>query len=348
MEKEYTIKEVSELFNITANKIRFYEAKGLLLPKRNEENEYRKYNIDDIMKLQSIILYRSIGMSVKDISEIFNNSQKSNLLNHFTMQWELINNQIDKLSAIRNAIGEIIDMIYENRNADMEKEILNSIKSTYELNEIKNNWKDKWDFDGWADVYDNFVHNDKSKLNMYKNYDEVLDTVHRIACENLSKDAEVLEIGVGTGNLAHKFIDDGINIIGIDQSRKMMDKAKEKYPNLKVRIGEFLKIPFNDKKFDVIVSTYAFHHLNDDEKAVAAKEMLRVLKEHGKIVIGDLMFDNKKSEQAIRSMLTKEQSEEVDDEFFSHIDYLKEVFNKLGKNIKKTKIDEINWIIEIE
>ena len=45
MEKEYTIKEVSELFNITANKIRFYEAKGLLLPKRNEENEYRKYNI---------------------------------------------------------------------------------------------------------------------------------------------------------------------------------------------------------------------------------------------------------------------------------------------------------------
>ena len=183
---------------------------------------------------------------------------------------------------------------------------------------------------------------------MYKNYDEVLDTVHRIACENLSKDAEVLEIGVGTGNLAHKFIDDGINIIGIDQSRKMMDKAKEKYPNLKVRIGEFLKIPFNDKKFDVIVSTYAFHHLNDDEKAVAAKEMLRVLKEHGKIVIGDLMFDNKKSEQAIRSMLTKEQSEEVDDEFFSHIDYLKEVFNKLGKNIKKTKIDEINWIIEIE
>ena len=178
MKQEYNIKEVAELFNITANKIRFYEEKNLISPKRNSENEYRKYTIDDIMKLQSIILYRSIGMSIKDIGDIFEDSDKANLLNHFTMQWELINNQIDKLSAIRNSIGDIIDMIYENRDSDMEKEILKTIKSTYELNELKNNWKDKWDFDGWADVYDTFVHNDKSELNMYKNYDKILDTVY--------------------------------------------------------------------------------------------------------------------------------------------------------------------------
>lgn len=348
MKKEYNIKEVAELFNITSNKLRFYEEKGLLSPKRDNENEYRKYNIDDIMKLQSIILYRSIGMSIKDIEDIFSNSEKSNLLNHFTMQWELINNQIDKLAAIRDSVGQIIDMIYENNSDDMEKEILCTIKSTYELNEIKNSWKDKWDFDGWADVYDNFVHHDRSELNMYENYDKILDTVYQKAIESLNKDAEVLEIGVGTGNLAHKFLDGNIKIIGIDQSRKMLDKTKEKYPELKVRIGEFLKIPFNDKKFDVIVSTYAFHHLNDDEKAVAAKEMLRVLKEDGKIVIDDLMFDSKKSEEDIRKTLTKEQTAEVDDEFFSHIDYLEDVFKKLGKTIKKTQIDMINWIIEIE
>ena len=70
MDNMYTIREVAELFNITTNKVRFYEKKGLLNPLRDVDNEYRKFNHEDIMKLQSILLYRLIGLSIKDIRDI--------------------------------------------------------------------------------------------------------------------------------------------------------------------------------------------------------------------------------------------------------------------------------------
>mgnify|MGYP002243576125 CR=1 FL=1 len=92
------------------------------------------------------------------------------------------------------------------------------------------------------------------------------------------KDGKILEIGVGTGNLAGKFLQNKYHIIGIDQSRQMLAVAKEKYPKLHVRLGEFLKIPYENQTFDVIVSTYAFHHLDEEEKRVAIAEMMRVLK----------------------------------------------------------------------
>ena len=70
----------------------------------------------------------------------------------------------------------------------------------------------------------------------------------------------------------------------------MLYIARKKHPNLKLRLGEFLKLPFDRGSFDRIVTTYAFHHLTDIEKEFALKEMLRVLKCHGEIIIGDMMF----------------------------------------------------------
>lgn len=156
----------------------------------------------------------------------------------------------------------------------------------------------------------------------------------------------ILEIGVGTGNLASKFLNNNYHIIGIDQSREMLLVAKQKYPKLKVRLGEFLKIPYDNKCFDIIISTYAFHHLNENEKVVAIQEMLRVLKDNGMIVIGDLMFKSKDDEKNILSELSKKQVEEIKDEYYSHIDFLENELKKYNKKLEYRKIDKFNYIIQ--
>ena len=116
---------------------------------------------------------------------------------------------------------------------------------------LRDNWKDKWSFDSWASSYDEDVAKDITGVKMYKNYNYILEEVFIAATNINKKDMPILDIGVGTGNLAGRFLEENYDVIGIDQSREMLNVAKQKYPKLKVRLGEFLKIPFNDKSFDV-------------------------------------------------------------------------------------------------
>lgn len=348
MGKSYTISEVAKILNITTNKIRFYEKKGLLLPIREKDNEYRKFNAQDIIRLQSILLYRAIGLTIRDIKSILNNDEKENCLTHFNNQWELVNNEIHRLNVIRKSLENVIDTLYEETTEyKIDNEILDIINNNNELNNIKNNWEDKWDFNNWAKTYDKAVIEDRGELKIYKNYDLILQSVYNLVHDSKLKEPMILEIGVGTGNLASKFLNDNYDIIGIDQSREMLSVTKQKYPKLKVRLGEFLKIPCDNKYFDVIVSTYAFHHLNEIEKVIAIEEMLRVLKDNGMIVIGDLMFRSKDDEKNILNELSKKQVEEIKDEYYSYIDFLENEFEKYNRKLKYKRIDKFNYIINV-
>lgn len=347
MKEFYNVNEVAKMFNITTNKIRYYEEKGLIKPLRDDNSDYRKFTEEDILRLQAILLYRCIGLSIKDIKDILDDSSNSNYLNHFNKQWEIVNDELHKLINMRDSIGTIIDKLYESNDDKFNDNILYIIESTKKLNELRDNWKDKWSFDSWASSYDEDVAKDITGVKMYKNYNHILDEVFKAATNINKKDMSILDIGVGTGNLAGRFLKENYDVTGIDQSREMLNVAKQKYPNLKVRLGEFLKIPFNDKSFDVIVSTYAFHHLNNEQKVMAIKEMFRVLKDQGKIVIGDLMFKDDKDRKDIMSKLSAKQIEEIEDEYYSNIDFLTNELKKLNKKLKYVKIDYINYIIQI-
>ena len=349
MREEYTISEIAQMFNITTNKIRFYEKKGLLVPLRQSDNKYRKFNEEDIVRLQSILLYRSIGLSIDSIQNILKSDEKENYLTHFNNQWKIVNDEIHRLNVIRKSLEQVIDKIYQETDQyKVKDDLLEIISESNKLNNIKNKWQDKWNFNSWAKSYDDDVKKDNWDLKIYKNYELILQGVYDLVEELDRNNSKILEIGVGTGNLASKFLNNNYEIIGIDQSREMLSVAKEKYPSLKVRLGEFLKIPYDSKSFDVIISTYAFHHLNDDEKYIAIEEMIRVLKENGVIIIGDLMFESKEAEEQIFKTLSQKQIDEIKDEYYSYIELLRMEFKKYNKKLEYHRIDQLNYIIKIQ
>lgn len=347
MGKTYSIKDVAEIFNISTNKIRFYEKKGLIIPKRDCENDYRYFTEDDLIRLQTILMYRELNLSIESIKDIFTDESKNNILNHFHTQWEVVNNQIHKMQLIQNSLENIMDNIYESEDESYKEKIIKIIESMNEVWQIKSEWEDKWDFNGWARTYDKSVERQggSGALNFYKYYNKILNTTYENAIANKGDKIKVLEIGVGTGNLASRFLENNYNIIGIDQSREMLNVAKEKFPKLKLRLGDFLNIPFENGKFDVIVSTYAFHHLNEGEKKISIDEMIRVLKDDGRIVIGDLMFESEEEKERIMESLTEEEIKEIEDEYYSNIDFLREEFNRHNKELKATKMDELVFIV---
>ncbi|MTI71348.1 MAG: methyltransferase domain-containing protein [Firmicutes bacterium] len=347
MNKRYTIKEVSEIFNITKNKIRFYEKKGLINPERDKFNNYRYFKEKDLIKLQTILMYRVLDLSIHDIKDIFNDNRKDNELDHFYNQWEVINSRMQKMKLIRDALKELMDIIYISDSKEYKGKMVDIIKDMNEIYKLKEDWKDKWDFDTWSKTYDETVKNDPSSLKIYENYEKILNNTFKTATKDKTKDIKILDIGVGTGNLSKLFLERGYDILGLDQSREMLNVAKNKFPNLKLRPGDFLKIPFENNSFDIIVSTYAFHHLNNEEKKVAIKEMINVLNKNGRIVIGDLMFEDDKEKEKIMKSLSKEEIYEIEDEYYSNIKFLEREFKSYGKKLEKVRIDKFNFIIEV-
>lgn len=75
----YTIGQVSKFLGISRDTLKFYEDKGLVKPKKNDENGYRKYNQFDIYDITTINFYREIDVEIKKIQEIMKSKSINNL-----------------------------------------------------------------------------------------------------------------------------------------------------------------------------------------------------------------------------------------------------------------------------
>ena len=64
------INEVESLVGITKKNIRFYEAEGLLAPRRNSENGYRDYGEEEVETLRRIKLLRKLGVPLEEIRQM--------------------------------------------------------------------------------------------------------------------------------------------------------------------------------------------------------------------------------------------------------------------------------------
>jgi ubiquinone/menaquinone biosynthesis C-methylase UbiE len=103
----------------------------------------------------------------------------------------------------------------------------------------------------------------------------------------ITKDSKVLEVGCGDGRSLNYIINITQNIIGIDNDDIAVKDAKinfKNYPNVKILLAEASKLPFKDKSFDFVMCMTTFANFGN-EKYKILKEMKRVLKDDGKIII---------------------------------------------------------------
>jgi len=151
-------------------------------------------------------------------------------------------------------------------------------------------------FDHWAPHYDESVRS-SSKTFPFAGYEQVLkEIVHRADVET---SMHILDLGTGTGNLAKRFIELGGRVWGLDYSEAMLAQAREKCPQ-----ETFIQADlhgdwpsFLDHRFDRIVSAYAFHHFDLSTKVKLIEQGMHLLKDHGRIVIGDISFETAASRE---------------------------------------------------
>ncbi|UOY94099.1 class I SAM-dependent methyltransferase [Ectobacillus sp. JY-23] len=200
-------------------------------------------------------------------------------------------------------------------------------------------------FDEWAHTYDSFVAGEDDEYKeVFSNYEAILNDV--VA----KSTGTVLEFGVGTGNLTNKLLEAGHLVYGIEPSKEMRAIAKQKLPkHVSVSEGDFLNFHVPEQ-VDTIVSTYAFHHLLDEEKNTAVEKYGQMLKKGGKIVFADTIFINQEAfDKTVEEAITKgyhNLAKDLQSEYYTRIPVMETIFTNNGFTVTFTRYNHFVWIME--
>ncbi|MDA1477367.1 class I SAM-dependent DNA methyltransferase [Bacillus changyiensis] len=201
-------------------------------------------------------------------------------------------------------------------------------------------------FENWAESYDDTVAgHDIQYREVFRNYDKILSDVVKHSGFN------VLEFGVGTGNLTAKLAAAEKQVLGIEPSKTMREIAKQKLPeHVVVTDGDFIDFPSPPFSPDTIVSSYAFHHLTNQEKREAIRRYGKILNEHGKIVFADTVFrDHKAFIAAIENAKKKgfyQLAEDLETEHYPTISEMEEIFTSEHFRIAFQQYNDFVWVME--
>lgn len=105
MKEYYTVSEISRLYGIGIDSLRYYEKIGALSPRRGENN-YRLYSLKDIYRLNVIRDLLMLGFSVKQIGEYLDCQNMESTLSMLEQEKEKVRQQRERLKRIEQAIEE--------------------------------------------------------------------------------------------------------------------------------------------------------------------------------------------------------------------------------------------------
>ena len=108
--------------------------------------------------------------------------------------------------------------------------------------------------------------------------------------------SKILDVATGTGKQAFAFARKGHEVIGIDLSEAMLKVAhkKNKYGNVKFEVADATNLRFKDNSFDVSCVSFGLHDMPLTIREKALKEIVRVTKTKGMIVIVDYALPENK------------------------------------------------------
>lgn len=202
-------------------------------------------------------------------------------------------------------------------------------------------------FKEWARSYDDTV------TGADPEYQEVFLHYHDLLAEIAEKASDsVLEFGSGTGNLTLALVQRDKAVVAIEPSRDMraVAQAKAALENVSFIDGDMEIFPVLAESFDSIVSSYVFHHLNEEEKQRAIAKYAALLPVGGKVIFGDTMFlslDHKAAtiQQAQQQGYIR-LSEDLEREYYPLIPDIDRYFRHHGFHIRFKQINAFVWLIE--
>lgn len=268
MEKFYTTGQFAKLANITERTVRYYDKVGLLKPSFIMQNGYRKYSHEDLMKLQRILLFRTLGFTLEEIEGMIVQNDSSSVKQSLQTQIELVDSKIQYFNKLKESLTSARKLVDENKLNDSKIIELLQLNSNEER--IIKNYQNSVNLKVRIKLHDLYSQN---KQGWFPWLHEHIDfrTINKL-----------LEIGCGDGNL---WFGNEVNIRNreiflSDISDGMLGSARKKLgEEFSYMVIDCHHIPFKKDYFDAVIANHVLFYLHDLNDGL--KEIHRVMREQG-------------------------------------------------------------------
>jgi SAM-dependent methyltransferase len=95
----------------------------------------------------------------------------------------------------------------------------------------------------------------------------------------------VADLGCGPGHVARYLHDQGVRMLGIDLSPRMIDSARQRSPDIEFRVGDMRALDLPDGALAGIVAFYSLIHIGEPEMGATLRELRRVLAPGGLLLV---------------------------------------------------------------
>jgi putative AdoMet-dependent methyltransferase len=200
---------------------------------------------------------------------------------------------------------------------------------------------DRFNHDTEVHGYDEHVADESNPVR--NGYGATLDWVIEHAA--VGRDDVVVDLGTGTGNLAAR-LGPRARLVCVDVSTGMLDVARSKLPpSTEYVVADLLEFLDVASDCDVMMSTYAVHHLIAEEKVALLEGIFRHLLPGGRVAIGDLMVADPGAVTGLRERLSHPDVEELfDDEFPWYVDEARRNMERVGfAGVRAEQTGVLSW-----
>ena len=150
-------------------------------------------------------------------------------------------------------------------------------------------------FDDWSSSYNESVKkSDRENTYPFAGYSKIQQYIFD-RCKDIVN-ANILEMGIGTGLMTSKLYGLEHKITGVDLSEKMIKKARDLMPLNKYILSDFNSVEskLENNGYDIIIFSYSIHHMKPINQVYILDMLRDKLSERGLIIIGDVMTNTSK------------------------------------------------------
>lgn len=144
------------------------------------------------------------------------------------------------------------------------------------------------EFDPYADRYEELVQDSIAFSGLDQSFflaaraRHLVDVTRRLVGDPAT--VRALDVGCG-GGLNHPHLRKLGRLEGIDISEPMIETARQRNPDVEYHVGDGTRLPFEDAAFDLAFTACVLHHVPFDERDTFARELGRVTRTGGLVVV---------------------------------------------------------------